>query len=95
MTCVVADSGPLIALGELNCLHVPRQLWGVLLVPQTVLNECVGLTHKTGAEQILRAVEEGVIQVRADALPPMIPLATWIPANHRLSGLLAICTRCC
>jgi predicted nucleic acid-binding protein len=68
MTCVVADSGPLIALAVLESLHLPGALWGQLLVPQTVLDECAELTHKTGAGQIRRAVEEGVIEVRADAL---------------------------
>jgi predicted nucleic acid-binding protein len=69
MTCVVADSGPLIALAVLESLHLPGQLWGQLLVPQTVLDECIGLAHKTGAQQIRHAVEAGLIEVRADALP--------------------------
>ncbi|MDR0779857.1 MAG: DUF3368 domain-containing protein [Pseudomonadales bacterium] len=69
MTCVVADSGPLIALAILDGLHWPGQLWGQLLVPQTVLDECAELAHKTGAGQIRGAVEAGLIEVKADTLP--------------------------
>ena len=68
MTCVVADSGPLIALAVLDGLHWPGRLWGQLLVAQTVLDECAGLAHKTGARQIRRAVEEGLIEVKPDTL---------------------------
>lgn len=28
MKCVVADSGPLIALALLDSLHLPKALWG-------------------------------------------------------------------
>jgi predicted nucleic acid-binding protein len=69
MTCVVADSGPLIALAVLEGLRLPGQLWGQLLVPQTVLDECAELAHKTGAGQIRRAVQAGLIEVRADVSP--------------------------
>jgi predicted nucleic acid-binding protein len=68
MACVVADSGPLIALAALDGLHWPSQLWGQLLVPQTVLDECAELAHKTGSQQIRSAVQAGLIEVKADAL---------------------------
>jgi predicted nucleic acid-binding protein len=87
MTCVVADSGPLIALAALDCLRLPGQLWGPLLVPQTVLDECAGLSHKAGAEPIRRAVEAGLIEVRKDALLP-----DDVPISHLDAGeAQAIC----
>jgi predicted nucleic acid-binding protein len=76
MTCVVSDSGPLVALAVLDCLHVPERLWGRLLAPQTVLDECAGLPNKAGAAQIRRAVDAGLIEVRADvSLPHDLPVS--------------------
>ncbi len=87
MTCVVANSGPLIALAALECLHLPGLLWGRLLAPKTVLDECAGLPHKAGAGQIHRAMEAGLIEVRADALLP-----DDLPVSHLDAGeAQAIC----
>jgi predicted nucleic acid-binding protein len=87
MRCVVADSGPLVALAALDCLPVPGRLWGQLLAPQTVLDECAGLPHKAGAAQIRRAVDGGLIEVRADVALPMD-----LPVSHLDAGeAQAIC----
>lgn len=66
MECVVADSGPLIALAGLNALALPSRLWGRVLVPTTVLAECTLLREKAGALPIAQALANGWLEECAD-----------------------------
>lgn len=66
MECIVADSGPLIALARLDALALPSRLWARVLVPATVLAECTGLKQKDGAEQIRVALAKGWLEECAD-----------------------------
>ncbi len=66
MNIIVADSGPLIALAWLECLHLPKSLWGRLLAPQSVLSECLASSRKPGASLIQRALLDGLIEEVAD-----------------------------
>lgn len=67
MKIVVADSGPLIALAGLECLHLPESLWGTLLVPRTVFDECTEQTIRPGTVSVRHAVDAGLIEVVAEA----------------------------
>jgi predicted nucleic acid-binding protein len=40
MAVVVSDAGPLIALARVDALHVLRELFGQVLIPDAVRNEC-------------------------------------------------------
>ncbi|MFZ5757715.1 MAG: DUF3368 domain-containing protein [Pseudomonadota bacterium] len=64
--CVVADSGPLIALARLGALALPARLWGRVLVPATVLAECTFTDQKNGAERINQALISGWLEECAD-----------------------------
>jgi len=68
MKCVVADSGPLIALALLDSLHLPKVLWGQLLAPATVLEECTALRGITGVRLIELAVADGLIDEASDTV---------------------------
>ncbi|MBD8525974.1 hypothetical protein [Pseudomarimonas arenosa] len=66
MRIIVADSGPLIALAGLDGLPWPVALWGRVLVPRTVIHECVERAATAGSASILRACEKGVLEVCED-----------------------------
>ena len=70
MDCIVADSGPLIALAYLNILDLPHKLFGNVLVPTTVFVECVHSAHKPGSHAIQHAREAALFNVVDD---PHIP----------------------
>jgi len=38
---VVANAGPLVALGKIGLVHLPHQLYGVVLIPSAVYQEVV------------------------------------------------------
>jgi hypothetical protein len=64
---IVADSSPLIVLGRSGLIRILRQVAGDVLAPATVLSECTADPEKPGAQAILRAKDEGLIEVRPDA----------------------------
>lgn len=53
---LVADSGPLIALAIADLLPVISKYYQALLVPETVLNECLANKTEPGAQQIQTAL---------------------------------------
>lgn len=71
MNCVVADAGPLIALAKLELLDIPSRIFGQILVPQTVLEECREQVYSRDAMLIGEAVNNGLIEVRADVSWPL------------------------
>lgn len=66
MSCVVADAGPLIALAKLELLDLPGRIFGQVLVPQTVLDECRRQVYSRDAVLIGEAMKNGLFEVRAD-----------------------------
>lgn len=66
MNCVVADAGPLIALAKLELLDLPGRIFGQVLVPQTVLDECREQVYSRDAVLIGEAVKNGLFEIRAD-----------------------------
>lgn len=69
---VVADAGPLIALGLLDLLPVLGQLFAQVQVPRAVLAECVALPELPDARRIAAAVDSGLL-IACDARPLEIP----------------------
>ena len=53
---VVADAGPLIALAGCDCLSLLTQVFDVIHIPQTVLNETTSDTLRPGAIRIANFV---------------------------------------
>ncbi|KAA3651094.1 MAG: DUF3368 domain-containing protein [Rhodocyclaceae bacterium] len=58
---VVADSGPLIAFARLSALGVLHEMFGKVLVPRVVADECTFQLHRPGAQAIAAAIEATVL----------------------------------
>ena len=79
MTCLVADSGPLIAFARSRLLELPQRIAGSLVVPATVYAECTCDATKPGAAALIDARTAGLLDVREDR-----------PASARLGTLPAL-----
>ncbi|MDZ4254022.1 MAG: DUF3368 domain-containing protein [Sulfuritalea sp.] len=66
MPCLIADSGPLIALAKLGLLDLPARLFGRVAMPATVFAECQVQPWLADAEAICSAVDAGHLEVLAD-----------------------------
>jgi predicted nucleic acid-binding protein len=58
----VSNAGPLIALGRINHLHLLPELFGQVIVPQTVFAEVTPQVERPGAMQLKQATW---LQIRA------------------------------
>ena len=63
---VVADSGPLIALGRLDRLELLHFLFADVQVTETVINECLALPDLPDARRIANALASGQIRRCSD-----------------------------
>jgi predicted nucleic acid-binding protein len=68
---VVADAGPLIALGRLDHLALLGVLFEQVQVPELVLAECLARPDRPDAQRIRDAVAAGVL-VPCDARPVVV-----------------------
>ncbi|NMG70195.1 DUF3368 domain-containing protein [Parazoarcus communis] len=68
MSVVVADAGPLIALGRLNRLDLLPFLFSDVQVTATVLDECLARPDLPDAKRITDALSAGLIRRCPDAL---------------------------
>ncbi len=65
---IVADAGPLIAFARLDLLALLPEMFGTLLVPEVVLNECLHIPTRQDAKVILQARDTGLLEIRSDQL---------------------------
>ncbi|MEQ8348904.1 MAG: hypothetical protein RIB84_07885 [Sneathiellaceae bacterium] len=79
MSLIVSDASPLIVLARSDLLGVLAAVAGQVILPDTVMTECTAARHRPGAQAILRASDDGLIDVRPDiplawpgGLPPML-----------------------
>lgn len=70
MKRIVADSSPLIVLARSGLIPVLKQVAGDVLAPATVFSECTADPERPGARAIIRAKEEGLIDIRPDVEVP-------------------------
>lgn len=63
---VVADAGPLIALGRLDALHLLPALFAEIQVTATVLTECAARPGFIDAQRIEQAVRKGWLKPCVD-----------------------------
>ena len=61
---VVADTGPLIALGRVECLKLLHDLYQDILIPPAVREELLLGSGRPGARQSAEALEQGWLQVQ-------------------------------
>lgn len=67
---VVADAGPLIALGLIDSIELLALIYPVVLVPSAVEAECVARRDKPGIAQIETAFSRGWLTRSTDAPRP-------------------------
>jgi len=41
MNIVISNASPLIGLSSINCLHILKELWNEIIIPEAVYNEVV------------------------------------------------------
>lgn len=63
---VVADAGPLIALGKLEHIALLTKLWGKVLAPQSVISECLNDIRLPGAQAVQVAIARRLLTVVVD-----------------------------
>lgn len=63
---VVADASPLIAFGRINLLSVLSNTLGMIIIPQTVADECLADITQPGADQIKKAITKKLIKIQPD-----------------------------
>jgi uncharacterized protein len=59
---IVADAGPLVALAVVNLLELTALVFGSLLAPQAVIDECTAHADAPGTQNICTALAQGVIR---------------------------------
>lgn len=73
MSCIIADSGPLIALAGADLLHLPKAVHGHVMLTKTVLAECLTKHERTDAQRLQAAIANQWLNVCDDpVLPPEI-----------------------
>lgn len=90
---VIADAGPLIALGRIGRLDLLRPILGDVLAPEAVLAECLVEPLRPGALAIVDAVARGRLHRTPDPgpeEPPFAVLGAGESAAIRLARALAV-----
>ena len=63
---VVAEAGPLIAFGRIRWLDLLPKVLGMVLVPDTVVQECLADQLKPGARDVAAALRSGLLSHVSD-----------------------------
>jgi len=66
---VIADSSPLIAFGRINKFSLLSQLFGIIIIPQAVADECFVDPTRLGATAIQQAIDKKLIKIHPN--PPV------------------------
>lgn len=65
---IVADTGPLVILAKLDHLHLLRQLYAEIRIPETVLVEATTLAYRSDAKRVV-----GFVAQYAKVVPDLAP----------------------
>ena len=76
MSSIIADAGPLIAMGRIGHISLLSQLLGKLIIPQAVADECFSERSRPGAREIQQAVNENRIEIHQN--PAMHTYQKWL-----------------
>ena len=63
---IIADAGPLIAFAKIDCISLLRKTLGLIILPESVQDECIADVSKTGAAIIKQAIEKKLIHIKPD-----------------------------
>ena len=89
---VVADAGPLIAMGRAGCIRLLRDLYSSVLVPPAVHHELHVDSERPGAVQLKAALEDGSLsvgQLGAESKSTLSELLVLLGAGEAEAILLA------
>ncbi len=65
---IIADSSPLIAFGSIDQLSVLFQVFGNVIIPNVVAEECLVDITRPGAAAISQAIDHALIQISNPAI---------------------------
>lgn len=85
---IVADAGPLIALGKLDHITLLAKLWKKVLAPQSVISECLNDVRLPGAQAVQRAIAEKLL-VTVDDPESVAEQSLGLDAGERAAVLTA------
>ena len=71
---IVADAGPLIVFAHLELISLLPEMLGRVIVPYTVLQECLHISTRPDAVSIKSAVDMGVL-IKARQMGPISEVA--------------------
>ncbi len=88
MSCIIADSGPLIALAGVDLLHLPTAIYGRALVTRTVLDEVLFRPERVGAQCIEAAFASQLLITCDD--PVLMPIIADLRLDPGEASALAL-----
>ena len=60
---MIADAGPLIAMGRISHFSLLASVLGKIIIPQAVADECLAEIAKPGAHEIQRAINRKDVEI--------------------------------
>jgi predicted nucleic acid-binding protein len=63
---IVADTSPLIAFARIDHMVLLSKLFGTVIIPQTVLDECIADLSRPGAQDIRKFIDQNLIKIHPD-----------------------------
>ncbi len=91
---VVADAGPLIAFAHLDRLSLLAEILGRIIVPDSVLQECLYIPSRPDAVMIKSAVDEGVLTVQVSNDAPLEGLSSSLGIGEQSAISIALTLDC-
>lgn len=87
---IISDSGPLIALGCIDCIPLLVKTLGTLIVPHQVIEECLVDVFRPGAQKIQQSIQNNQIQVRHVTAPIDLHLLELLDEGEAAAITLAV-----
>lgn len=88
---IVADASPLIAFGRINQIDLLTKLFGTIIIPQAVADECLVEKIRPGAVAIQQAINNKNLQIYPDpSLAELTDLADILDTGEAMAIKLAV-----
>ncbi len=69
---VIADAGPLIALAKIDLLAILQQMFGNVVIPKAVQQECL-IKFSQDSHRIEQAIKTGILQIKTPEYETPMP----------------------